>query len=256
MKLPGILLAIVWFAAITAWTTPALAEGALEPPAAPGTTGADRLALDYVDVGIHGGPAWRGNLGDQRFSALGVGLGLTIDIGRAPYWLGIYSDVAIINAKDGVVDPTNNERPGLEAISAGGRAKVAVRLSPNIYLFPSLGAGFGQVDYFSGDCPLPHMNCNDAKFNGLALQADATLAYTWRFAALTLVPMRTTAFLFEHRASPMSPNPPGYSYGVPGSALLLGASVGLSLDLSAMAIGIWSALKGVAAGVSAAATSL
>ena len=243
--------ATVWFAAITACATPALADGA--PPA---TSGANRLALDYVDVGVHGGPVWRGNLGDERFSALGVGVGLTIDIGRAPYWLGIYSDVAIINANDGVVDPTNNERPRLEAISAGWRAKVAVRLSPNLYLFPSLGAGFGQLDYASGDCQLPRMNCNDAKFNGLAIQADATLAYTWRFGALSLVPIRTTAFLFEHRASPMSPNPPGYSYGVPGSALLLGASVGLSLDLCAMAIGIWSAAKDVATGVRAAATSL
>src|SRR4051794_35448180 len=51
------------------------------------------LAPDYVDIGIHGGIAWRGNVADSRYAPFGFNLGATIDVGRAPFWGGIYADV-------------------------------------------------------------------------------------------------------------------------------------------------------------------
>ncbi|HLK88540.1 MAG TPA: hypothetical protein VKZ18_01525 [Polyangia bacterium] len=253
------LLFAVLFAPLGLSAAPAAAQGA--PVAAAPAASADPQALDYVDYGIHVGPVWRGSLGDDRFSPVGYGFGMTFDIGRAPYWLGAYADASFLRTKDGFVDPISGEGVDLWAISAGWRAKVAVRLAPRLYLFPSLGAGFGYVYYRSGACPYVTLgyvkgNCHDADFHGFGVQGSATFAYTWRFVAVTLEPLRVSGYLFEHRTAPLTPNPPGYDYGVARNSVALAASVGLSLDLSAMALAIWSAVKSAGQAAVSAAQSL
>jgi hypothetical protein len=236
---------------------PAHAQVAAAAP----TASTDPLALDYVDYGIHVGPAWRGGLGDSRFSPVGWGFGMTFDIGRAPYWLGAYADANFFSTKDGFVDPVSGEGADLWAVNAGWRAKLAVRVAPRLYLFPSVGAGFGQVFYRSGACYYVILgyipgNCHDADFHGFGVQGNATFAYTWRFVALTLEPIRVSAFLFEHRTAPQVPYPAGYDYGVPRNSVTFAASAGVSVDLSAMAIAIWTAAKAAGDAAVAAAKSL
>lgn len=235
---------------------PAAAQGAPGPPVS-----ADPLALDYVEYGIHAGPVWRGSLGDDRFAPVGFGFGMTFDIGRAPFWLGAYADGSFFSTKDGFVDPVSGEGADLWAVSAGWRAKVAVRLAPRLYLFPSLGAGFGYVYYRSGSCPYVTLgyvpgNCHDADFHGLGVQGNATFAYTWRFVAVTLEPLRVSSYLFEHRTAPQTPYPPGYDYGVPRNSVAFAASAGLTIDLSALALALWSALKSAGQAAADAAKSL
>jgi opacity protein-like surface antigen len=244
------------FAALGLGAAPAAAQVASPPP-----PNGDPLAPDYVDYGIHLGPAWRGSLGDGRFSSVGFGFGMTLDIGRAPFWLGAYADASFFPTKGGFVDPVSGEGASLDVISAGWRARVAVRIAPRLVLYPSLGAGFGWVSYSSGTCSPGILgyqpgNCHDADFHGLGIQANATLAYTWRFVALTLEPFRVSAFLFEHRDGPLTPYPPGYDYGVARNSVAFAASAGVSLDLSAMALALWSAVKRAGQAAAAAATSL
>jgi hypothetical protein len=53
------------------------------------------LARVYVDLGVHFGPAWHGTTVDSRYSAVGVGGGMTLDIGRPPFWGGVHADVGM-----------------------------------------------------------------------------------------------------------------------------------------------------------------
>jgi hypothetical protein len=218
-------------------------------PAAAGDTPAPEpnpLARDYVDVGLHGGVAWRGNLADSRYDPFGLNLGVTIDIGRAPFWGGIYSEGAIFNARGGVVDPTTNTAPEVWAISAGWRGKVAIRLAPRLYLFPSLGAGFGHVEYHSNAVlpgPFYRAISNNAAFNGFSVTGEATIAYVWRFGAVTLQPVRVSGFMFESDRSPAHPT--GYDYGIARNSVMFAAAIGVSVDPAAMVLAIWDAAKSV-----------
>jgi hypothetical protein len=204
------------------------------------------LARDYVDLGIHGGIAWRGNVADSRYAPFGLNLGVTIDIGRAPYWGGIYADAAEFGGRDGVVDPITDRSPRVRAISAGWRAKVAIRLAPRLYLFPALGAGFGRLEYSSSVVlpgPVYRVRSNTASFDGFSVTADATFAYVWRFGAVTLQPLRVSSFLFESNRSP--PYPAGYDYGIARNSALLAAAVGVSVDPAAMVLAVWDTVKGL-----------
>ena len=204
------------------------------------------LARDYVDVGIHGGVAWRGNVADSRYDPFGLNLGATIDIGRAPFWGGIYSDAAIFNARGSAVDPTTNSAPEVWAISAGWRGKVAIRLAPRLYLFPSLGAGFGRVEYHSSAVvpgPFYRVISNNAAFDGFSVTGEATFAYVWRFGALTVQPLRVTGFMFESDRN--AAHPAGYDYGIARNSVMFAAAVGVSLDPAAMVLAVWDAAKSV-----------
>ena len=212
-----------------------------EPP--PGEP--NPLARDYVDIGLRGGPAWRGNAADSRYAPVGWGLGMTIDIGRAPFWGGVYADVAIFDARSGIVDPATNQPPEVLALSAGWRAKIAVRLAARLYLFPALGAGFGQENYRSGHYergnPPGVCNCNTAAFDGFSITGEATFAYVWRFGAITLQPLRATGFMFMSNRSPA--NPVGYDYGIPRYSVMFAATIGVSVDPAAMVLAIWDAAR-------------
>lgn len=210
------------------------------PPAEP-----NPLARDYVDIGLHGGPAWRGNVVDSRYSPFGVSAGATIDVGRAPYWGGIYSEVAQFDGQNGFVDPATNLPPRVRAISAGARAKLAIRLTPRLYLFPSLGAGFGRLDYSSGHYVISggsnYCNCNTAAFDGFSVTGDATFAYVWRFGAVTFQPLRLTGLMFLSNQN--APHPAGYGYGVSPNGAVLAAAIGVSVDPAAMVLAIWDAVS-------------
>ena len=202
------------------------------------------LARDYVDIGIHGGIAWRGNVADSRYAPLGFNLGATIDIGRAPFWGGIYSDVSDFGGRNGVVDPVTDHSPGVRAISAGWRAKVAIRLAPRLYLFPALGAGFGRLQYYSSVVlpgPLYRVRSNNASFNGFSVTADATFAYVWRFGAVIFQPLRVSSFMFE--SSRNTPHPAGYDYGISRNSVMLAAAIGVSVDPAAMVLAVWDAAR-------------
>ena len=178
-----------------------LTSRATAAPATPADAGPgnDPLRRNYVDLGINGGPTWLGSVGDGRWSPVGIGFGTRLSVGRAPYWGCVYVDVGFFSARDGVVDPRNNERPDLVTTSAGWCGKVAIRLTPRLYLFPMVGAGFGVLDYSAGFTGRHSpQDLIQARVLGLGVQAEATLVYRWRFAALTLQPIRATAYLFEH----------------------------------------------------------
>jgi hypothetical protein len=220
--------------------TTTAATAAADTPA----PGPNPLARDYVDIGIHFGPAWRANIADGRYAPFGLGGGVTIDIGRAPYWGGIYSDVAIFTARDGVVDPKTNDPPEVSVISAGWRAKIAIRLTPRIYLFPALGAGFGHVGYASGHWVASGVgaicNCNSAAFDGFSAMGEATFAYVWRYGAVTFQPLRVNTFLgMSNRSAAV---PAGYDYGVAHNGLLLAATIGVSVDPAAMVLALRDAI--------------
>ena len=170
-------------------------------------------------------------------------------MGRAPYWGCVYVDIAFFSARDGVVDPVNNERPHVLTTSAGWCGKIAIRLTPRLYLFPMVGGGFGVLDYTSGSSgPHTAQDLNEARATGLGLQAEATLVYKWRFGALTLQPIRATAFLFEglNEHNYVSASGNGSAFGLNRHGISLGASVGLSVDLSAMALAIYDSIRGIA----------
>lgn len=214
------------------------AAGETPPPGEP-----NPLARDYVDIGLRGGPAWRGNSADDRYSQFGWVLGMTIDIGRAPFWGGVYADIAQFDARAGVLDPASGQPPGVNAISAGWRAKTAVRLGPRLYLFPALGAGFGQQNYSSGHRMSGVCYCNTATFNGFSVTGEATFAYVWRFGAVTFQPLRATGFMFMSDRSPA--NPPGYDYGIARHSVMLAATIGVSVDPAAMVLAVWDAARAV-----------
>jgi hypothetical protein len=228
--------------AAAAFTATATAAAADPPAAEP-----NPLARDYVDIGLHVGPAWRGNVADGRYDPFGWSAGATIDIGRAPYWGGVYSDVAIFDARAGTVDPKTNDPPEVTVISAGWRAKVAVRLTPRIFLFPALGAGFGHVGYSSGHRVVSGIgsvcNCNTAGFDGFSATGEATFAYVWRYGAVTFQPLRVSTFLGMSNRSVAVPA--GYDYGVAHSGVLLAAAVGVSVDPAAMVLAIRDAIVAI-----------
>lgn len=204
------------------------------------------LARDYVDIGLHGGVAWRGNVADSRYDPFGLNLGVTIDVGRAPFWGGIYSEGAIFNARGSVVDPVTNSAPQIWAISAGWRGKVAIRLAPRLYLFPSLGAGVGRVEYHSSAVvpgPFYRAISNNAAFDGFSVTGEATFAYVWRFGAVTVQPLRVSGFMFESDRSPA--HPAGYDYGIARNSVMFAAAIGVSVDPAAMVLAVWDAAKSV-----------
>src|SRR4051812_28977244 len=204
------------------------------------------LARDYVDMGLHGGVAWRGNVADGRYDPFGVNLGVTIDVGRAPFWGGIYSEGALFNARGSAVDPVTNSAPEIRAISAGWRGKVAIRLAPRLYLFPSLGAGFGRVEYRSSAAlpgPGYRFISNNAAFDGFSVTGEATFAYVWRFGAVTVQPLRVTGFMFESDRNPA--HPAGYDYGIARNSVMFAAAIGVSVDPAAMVLAVWDTAKSV-----------
>ena len=95
--------------------------GAVSQPFSP-------LARDYVDMEAYVGVAWLGTAADDRWVGVGPSFGGAIDIGRAPYWGGIYAIVANFHPKSGVVDPSTGTTPNLVTTSAGWRGKAAVHL--------------------------------------------------------------------------------------------------------------------------------
>jgi len=211
--------------------------------------GDDPLKRNYVDLEIHTGPTWIGNVGDQRWSPIGFGFGTRLSVGRAPYWGCIYVDASFMSARAGVVDPVNNEHPDLLMTSAGWCGKVAIHLAPRLYLFPMLGAGFGVLDYRSGSGGHNYaQDLNEARVIGLGIQAEATLEYKWRYGALTLQPIRGTAYLFEHLSTynGVDANGSGTLYGLARHGISLGASIGLSLDLSGIALAIYDSVRDLA----------
>jgi hypothetical protein len=199
------------------------------------------LDRDYVDLGLHFGPAFHGTVVDSRYSAVGYGGGMTLDIGRPPYWGGVYADVGMFSGKSGVVDPLNNERPKLGLTSAGWRGKAAIRLSPRLFVMPALGVGFGLVDYLSGACGrYTKGNCHNARTIGLGIQATASFVYAWRFVAVTFEPLQVNSFLFERRSMSVVNALPdaGVDLGLSRHGVAFASSLGISLDLSAMVLGI------------------
>jgi hypothetical protein len=164
---------------------------------------------------------------------------MTLDFGRAPFWGGVYADVGIFPATSGVVDPLNNERPTVALTSGGWRAKAAIRLLPKLYLMPALGIGFGIVDYLSGECGrYTKQDCHNVRTMGLGTQATATFVYAWRFAAVTFEPLQVDTFLFERRISTEGRPDSGESIGVSRHGVAFATSLGFTLDLSAMVLGI------------------
>ena len=242
---PG-LVAGLFLATLAAQTSRATSAQAAAPDAGPGD---DPLRRNYVDLGINGGPTWLGNVGDGRWSPVGISLGTRLSVGRAPYWGCVYVDAAFFSARDGVVNPVNNERPSLLTTSAGWCGKVAIRLAPRLYLFPMVGAGFGVLDYSSGYrgryTPQDQI---EARLLGLGIQAEATLVYRWRFGALTLQPIRATAYLFEHLDTydNVSASGSGSAFGLARHGLSLGASIGLSVNLSAITLAIYDSARALA----------
>jgi hypothetical protein len=223
------------------WHTRAASAAAAD--AGPGD---DPLKRNYVDLEIHAGPTWIGNVGDQRWSPTGLGFGTRISVGRAPYWGCVYVDVSLISARPGVVDPVNNEHPDLVMTSAGWCGKVAVRLTQRLYLFPMLGAGFAVLDYRSGSSGRNSaQDENEARLIGVGIQAEATLEYKWRYGALTLQPIRATAYLFEHLTERnfFDTSGNGSVYGLARHGISLGASIGLSVDLSGITLAIYDSVR-------------
>ena len=231
-------------AAILSWRPSAVCAAAAD--AGPGD---DPLKRNYVDLEIHGGPTWIGSVGDARWSPIGFGVGTRLSVGRAPYWGCVYVDASFISARPGVVDPVNNEHPDLVMTSAGWCGKVAIRLAERLYLFPMLGAGFGVLDYASGSRGRhTAQDLNQARVSGLGIQAEATLEYKWRYGALTLQPIRATAYLFEHVSTynGVDAGGSGSVFGLARHGVSLGASIGLSVDLSGIALAIYDSVRDLA----------
>jgi len=208
--------------------------------------GDDPLKRNYVDLEIHTGPTWIGNVGDQRWSPVGFGFGTRVSVGRAPYWGCIYVDAAFVSARPGVVDPNNHEHPNLLMTSAGWCGKVAIRLTQHLYLFPMVGAGFAILDYSAGSrAPRTFQVGNEARVSGVGIQAEATLEYKWRYAGLTLQPIRATAYLFEHLTeyNDVAASGSASAFGLARHGISLGASIGLSVDLSAIVLAIYDSLN-------------
>jgi hypothetical protein len=219
------------------WHTPAAWAAAADAGPAD-----DPLKRNYVDLEIHAGPTWIGNVGDQRWSPIGFGFGTRISVGRAPYWGCIYVDAAFVSARPGVVDPGNNEHPNLLMTSAGWCGKVAIRLAQHLYLFPMVGAGFAILDYTAGVRGRHTFGTgNEARVEGLGIQAEATLEYKWRYGGLTLQPIRATAYLFEHLTeyNDVGASGSGGVFGLARHGIALGASIGLSVDLSGITLAIY-----------------
>jgi len=232
----------LFIAAATSWWR-APAAWAAAADAGPGD---DPLRRNYVDLEVHFGPTWIANVGDARWSPIGFGFGTRVSVGRAPYWGCIYVDTSFISARPGVVDPANNERPDLVMTSAGWCGKVAIRLAPRLYLFPMFGGGFAVLDYTSGSRGRHSaQDENQARVIGLGLQAEATLEYKWRYGALTLQPIRATAYLFEHVSEHNFVDTSGSAsvFGLARHGISLGASIGLSLDLSGIALAIYDSVR-------------
>jgi hypothetical protein len=213
------------------------------------------LARDYVDVEAHGGVAWLGSAGDDRWSSVGPSFGVAIDVGRAPLWGGIYVDVALFDAKSGVVDPETGRSPLLVATSAGWHGKAAVRLGGSLYFIPSLGAGFGVLDYEGGSAD-PHGKAGRfVRYQGLGTQLDARFVYAWRYGALTFEPLRVSAFLFQSRSGSVGVPSDSGDVGVSRNGVSYGAALGLSLNASEVAISLWEALRGAARHIAGAAAA-
>ena len=143
-------------------------------------------------------------------------------------------------------NPVTNSAPAIWAISAGWRAKIAIRLAPRLYLFPSLGAGFGRLEYHSSAVlpgPVYRSISNNAAFDGLNVTAEATFAYVWRFGAVTFQPLRVTGFMFESDRS--AAHPAGYNYGIARNSVMFAAAIGVSVDPAAMVLAAWDAAKSV-----------
>jgi hypothetical protein len=234
---------LAWALSIaSARARPALAEDPAHAVSRP----VDPLAMDYVDLEAHGGVAWLGSAGDDRWTSMGPTFGTAVDFGRAPYWGGVYVDVAIYEARSGVVDPTTGTAPRLVTTSAGWHGKAAVRLARSFYFMPSVGGGFGVLDYDSGTTDPRGRGARLVRYLGLGLQLDARFVYAWRFAALTIEPLRVSTFLLQHRSGSVGAPSDSGPVGVSSNGASLGASLGLSLDLSALAIAIWERVRGVA----------
>jgi hypothetical protein len=236
---PGPLALALTSAALTAALRVAPAAAADAPGAEP-----NPLARDYVDIGLHAGIAWRGNVADSRYDPFGFNFGVTIDFGRAPFWGGIYADGGDFGARSGVVDPSTNDSPRIWTVSAGWRGKVAIRLTSRWFLFPSLGAGIGRIEYHSSEVipgPFYRVRTNNAAFDGFSVTGDATFAYVWRFGAVTFQPLRVTSFMFEHDRG--VPYPAGYDYGISRNSVMLAAAIGVSVDPAAMVLALWDAAK-------------
>jgi hypothetical protein len=236
---------LAWAGCIVAVTArPALAAGppvaaAVPPPPSP-------LAADYVDIEAHGGVAWLGTAGDDRWASTGGSFGATVDFGRAPTWGGVYVDVALYGVRNGVVDPTTGTAPRLVTTSAGWHGKAAVHLGRSFYFMPSAGIGFGVLDYDSGTTDPRGRGARLARYQGLGLQLDARFVHAWRFGALTFVPLRIDAFLRERHSGSVGVPSDGGPFGISSNGVSLGASLGLSVDLSAMVIAVWEGVRGVA----------
>jgi hypothetical protein len=236
-------LLVAWaLSIIAARTRPALAgepAGAVSQPASP-------LARDYVDLEAHGGVAWLGSAADDRWTTTGPSFGASVDFGRAPYWAGVYVDVALYPARSGVIDPSTGTKPRLATTSAGWHGKVAVHIARAFYFMPSLGGGFGVLDYDAGSKDRRGGGARLVRYLGLGFQLDARFIYTWRFAALTVEPLRVSTFLLQHHSGDVGVPNDSSPIGASSNGVSLGASLGLSLDLSAMAIAIWAGVRGVA----------
>ena len=119
-----------------------------------------------------------------------------------------------------------------------------------------VGAGFGVLDYASGSGRRGRQDLNQVRLIGLGIQAEATLVYRWRFGALTLQPIRATAYLFEHvnTYNNVAATGNGSAFGLSRNGVSLGAAIGLSVDLSAISLAIYDrmrALVGQAATIAA-----
>ena len=185
----------------------------------------------------------------------GPSFGVVIDAGRPPYWGGIYVDVALFDAKSGVVDPETGERPLLVATSAGWHGKAAVHIAGSLYFMPSLGAGFGVLDYEGGSADPRGKGGRLIRYQGLGVPLDPRFVYSWRFGALSLEPLRVSAFLFQSRSGSVGVPSDSGQVGVSRNGVSLGASVGLSLNVSAVAISIWEAVRDVARHVTDSASA-
>lgn len=130
--------------------------------------------------------------------------------------------------------------------SAGWCGKVAIRLTQRLYLFPMLGGGFAVLDYTAGSRARHNVeDGNEARVIGPGIQAEATLEYKWRYAALTLQPIRASAYLFEHLIEYNDVEASGSPrvFGLARHGISLSASVGLSIDLSGIALAISDAAR-------------
>jgi hypothetical protein len=85
---------------------------------------------------------------------------------------------------------------------------------------------------------------------GLGIQTAATFVYAWRFGALTFEPLRLDVFLFERRTAGLttvyddSGDSPA-ALGISRNGIAISASLGASLDLSAIVLSIRDGIVGV-----------